>query len=209
MPLIAPVDCRAGVIEGRGRVWQTGLEIYFRVPDWSEGTSVTAALGLGITGIDKCWNVLEGTTPTLDGSGNLAFQLGPPGAAGGDVVGCILNGQLLAAAHDVAVRYHGAHCYSQPPPPPALFEGCAPGMLKFTIASLWDKGEGWTARVLVRPPDWREGRLIRVILPTRDDGALGSGSTFVLAGAALVVKEVFNAQLVGSSRRAIEFALSA
>ena len=203
----APLDCQAGRIEGRGRVWQTGLEIYFRVPDWSEGTSVTAAVGPGITGIDKCWNVLEGSTPTLDRTGNLNFQLGPPGAAGGDVVGCILNGQLLATY--VAVRYHGAHCYSQPPPPPAIFEGCPPGMLEFTIASLWDKGEGWTARILVRPSQWREGRLIRVVLPARDDATLASGSTLVLASAGVAIKEVFNARLVGSSRRAIEFALSA
>ena len=204
------VDCQAHIIENRGRVWQSGLEAYFRIPDWVEGTHVSAAVGLGITSIDKCWNVLEKSKPRLDGTGNLLFQLGPKGAAGGDVVGCILNGQLLVPKHQVAVHYHGVHCYAQPPPPPVMFEGCPRGAVVLTIASLWDKGEGWTARLLVRTTEWRVGRLIRVVLPSGDSpGTPGTMATAVVGSMGLRVKEVFNAQLVSSSRSALEFALSA
>ena len=52
----APIDCRAGVVESRGKVWATGLELYFNIPDWQPNLLVRAAVGPDIVGIDKCWN---------------------------------------------------------------------------------------------------------------------------------------------------------
>ena len=46
-------DCQAGVVEGRGRTWDTGMELYFRVPDWTPGTLVHAEVGHGVTGVEK------------------------------------------------------------------------------------------------------------------------------------------------------------
>ena len=201
-------DCRAGRVQSRGRVWESGLEIYFRVPDWGEGVAVTASVGPGITEVDKCWGILEGSVPTLDGMGNLNFQLGPAGrSVDPDVVGCILMGQLLNPGQ-VEVQYHGPHCYSHPPPPPAVFEDC-PGGFKLAIASLWGGGEGWTARVLMPSAEWRGGRHVRILPPAtnRFENAPGTVGTAIIGASSLSIREVFNAQLLGNSRLALDFIL--
>ena len=134
-------DCDA-YVEERGRSWATGLEIYFRVPDWQQGLVVQAEVGLGISSVDQCWGTLDGSTPRLDGTGMLSFELGPAGHSTKDtnVVGCILNGVLEGLKRDVAVVYHGPHCFSLPPPPPAGFERCDPYKWKFTVQSSWGGG---------------------------------------------------------------------
>ena len=69
-------SCQAGLVESRGRTWETGAELYFKVPDWAPGVLVQANVGPGITGIDQCWNILEGSKPSLNKGGLLSFELG-------------------------------------------------------------------------------------------------------------------------------------
>ena len=203
----ADSNCRAGVLESRGKTWETGLELYFKVPDWTEGTVVRAALGAGITSIDRCWGILEKSRPHLEPGGELVFQLGPGGSAGGDMVGCILNGQLLEKAHNIDVSYHGSHCYALPPPPPQLYEECPKGAFQLKLESLWDAGQGWTARVLMHAAQWVPSRPIRLVVPTDTEDAPGGGVRTSVLGVGMRIREIFNARLVGSSRYALDFEL--
>ena len=205
------LDCEAGIVAGRGRTWETGAELYIKVPDWAPNVLVQVDLGAGITSIDQCWNIREGSKPQLN-AGVLSFELGVKKTAGRDagVVGCIVNGVLHQPTNKVAVTYHGPHCFAQPPPPPVSFEACSPDF-RFTIDSAWGGDAGWTARVLMHSTNWRVGKPIRIIFEEPFDASAaqqpGTAGTAIL-GAGMRVKEVFNAKLVGSHRLAFDFALS-
>jgi hypothetical protein len=139
--------CTAIVDEDRGRVWDSGAELYFRVPDWSEGTVVHADLGQGITDVQTCWNVLGAAM--LDDNGVLTFELAPIGHDEmNPMVGCLVHGVLSEAVRNIPVTYSGTHCFASPPPPPAVFGPCS-SLFRFVIASPWGVGDGWTVRVLM------------------------------------------------------------
>ena len=201
-------DCEAGVVPTRGRTWETGLEIYFHVPDWTPGALVKAAVGRDITGIDRCWNTREGSIPQFDNpSGELSFELGAGGSArDANLIGCILNGKL-ASREDVIVTYHGPHCYSLPPPPPNGFEMCPPSW-RFTIDSSWGGANGWTARVLMHARDWQPGRPVRLVFPSGSPTGDKDGLQTAVLGTGLRIQEVYNAKLLGSSSLVFDFALS-
>ena len=192
----------------RGRRWATGLEMYFKVPDWAPNMLVQAAVGRGITGIDRCWHIKDGSEPSLDRHGVLSFETGPGGGTSdADVVGCILNGQLsIEDTRDIAVTYHGPHCYTQPPPPPAPFEECPPSW-SFTIESSWGGAKGWTARVLLHMADWAPKRPVRLVFPSDEPEDGDEGVHTAILGTSLRVQEAYNAKLLGSSRLVFDFAL--
>ena len=202
-------SCRAEVVDNRGRTWETGAELYFKVPDWAAGVLVQANVGPGITGIDQCWNILEGSRPSLDRGGVLSFELGAVAKGGRDpgVVGCILKGVLGRKKHEITVDYHGPKCYALPPPPPVPFEECSADY-RFTIDSNWGGDGGWTARVLLHHANWRSGKAVRVVFPWGGEGEQPGASFTAVLGSSLKVKEVFNARVVGSSRVQIDFELS-
>ena len=206
----SPLDCQASILETRGRTWDTGAEVYFKIPDWSPGAVVTSEVGSGITSIDQCWNIREGSKPHLQ-NGVLTFELGAlsKGVRDPGVVGCILNGALLQKKHNVPVSYHGPHCFALPPPPPVTFEECSPDF-RFTIESEWGGRGGWTARVLLHADSWRAGKPVRIILPESFDEAshvAGTEGTAIL-GTSTRIQEVFNAKLKGSHRLSFDFELS-
>ena len=144
-------------------------------------------------------------------TGVLTFELGVGGGIRDpDVVGCILQGQLLERAHRVEVTYHGKNCFALPPPPPAMYEECPPGF-RFTIDSTWGGGGGWTARVLLPAKYWFAGRPVRVVFPAgldEGDGKSLNTAATAFIGTSLRVKEVFNAVVIGTSRLEFDFELT-
>ena len=201
MPPRSVFDCQASIVPNRGRQWDGGMELYFKVPDWWPNVLVQAAVGRGITGIDRCWHIREGSQPTLDIHGMLSFELGPSGSAtDADIVGCILNGHLeVDDTRDVAITYHGPHCYALPPPPPAGYEECPPSW-KFEIESSWGATGGWTARVLLHLADWAPNRAVRLVFPSDEPEDGDEGVKTAILGTNLRVQEAYNAKLLGSSR---------
>ena len=206
-------NCEAKVIEDRARVWDTGAELQFSIPDWDEGIIVRVGVGTGIHGVQTCWNIAG--TPELDQHhGILSFALGARGHDDQPIVGCLLQGALEPRVHDIPVAYSGPHCFSAPPPPPMLFDAC-PSSFRFTIASLWGAGQGWSARVLMHDDQWIPGRKVRIALrkddedDTDDDGdsdvdTIADG----LGGSGLKVADNYNAHFLGSSSLALDFALA-
>ena len=199
-------DCAAHVVESKGRIWESGIEIYFRIPEWIEGTVVRVAVGPGITGVDRCWNTLEKSTPILQ-NGILEYQLGGFPTTGGNVIGCVLVGKLLEEERNIPVIYHGQRCFAQPPPPPQMYEDCEPGQFMLKIDDVWGPGQGWTARLLMRAAEWRAGRLIRLIPPTGNPDSLDGTIATAVVGMGLKITQVFNAHLVSTNRLAIDFTL--
>ena len=83
-------NCEAKVIEDRARVWDTGAELQFSIPDWDEGVIVRVGVGTGIHGVQTCWNIAG--TPELDQHhGILSFALGARGHDDQPIVGCLLQ----------------------------------------------------------------------------------------------------------------------
>ena len=70
--------CQGKVLEDRSRVWETGAQLIFRVPDWTAGTVVQANVGNSIYGVQQCWNVVG--EATLE-KGWLEFVLADAGDA--------------------------------------------------------------------------------------------------------------------------------
>eukprot|EP00966_Prymnesium_polylepis_P051550 1192791-Prymnesium_polylepis.1 len=110
--------CEAALVRSRTKTWATGFEVYFRIPEWTPGTLVTADLGRRVAAVKDCWHVEE-RSATLDSSGRLSFRLGGVPRDKDKAVGCVLDGQIDTTL-DVHVEYHGTRCFATPPPPPHL-----------------------------------------------------------------------------------------